>query len=670
MSVRLRLAFAAIVALAGAAACGGDGETAPASTPTASSTTGAGGGGGGATGCPPGELEDAGACVPAGVPAAACGEGFVPTADGACDAVVPAAPCPPGAITRLGSTACAEIMPCGAPPWGAITDADQHVDASYAGADSDGTAAHPWTTIAEALAAAADGDLVAIAAGDYDAVIVDRPVRLEGRCPALVHLAGPADAFAVDITAGADGTEVRGLSVTGQEGGVVVVGAQGVVLSELWVHDLPWHAVEAVAGADVVLRASLIEAFADSGALVSAAHLAIEDSEVREPTPGIWTWSVTAQSAATLSMLRTIVTGGNGMGVAVGGSEATLDSVLVRDVVPFGPAGGPKAGWGVGAGGEGMIARAKLAVRRSVIERASGAGISVSGSDGEIEHTVVRDTQPGEEDGGGAAVRALSWPDARAAVVARQSVFERSVMVGALALGADASLEGVVVRDTAAAASGEFGRGVAAQKDVTLPDGHAAVSLRGCVIERNREVGAWASSSSLELDATVVRDTLPAADSGAFGRGLSVQATVGASAIEGRLTVLRSLVERSSDVGLWFTGTELVVEDSTIRDVAPRQMDGRFGDGIAVAELGAGTSARIARSRVESVARAGIASFGAATAIEATTVECAPIPLDSETFLGVEPTFEDLGGNVCGCGPDAGACQVQAASLEAPEPLL
>ena len=654
--------------LAGPAACGGDADTAPAST--SSTSTGAGGAGGGAGGgSPPGEIEDAGVCVPAGVPAAACGDGFAPTGDGACDAVVPATPCPSGAITRLGSTACAEIAPCGEAPWGAIAGADQHVDASYAGADSDGTAAHPWTTIADALAAAADGDLVAVAAGTYDAVIVDRPVRLLGRCPALVHLAGPADAFAVRITAGAGGTEVRGVSVTGQKGGVVVLGAQGVVLSELWAHDLPWHAVEAVTGADVLLRASLLEAFADAGALASAAHLAIEDSEIRDPTPGIWTWSVTAQSAATLSMLRTIVTGGNGMGVAVGGSEATLDSVLVRDVISFGPAGAPKAGWGIGAEGEGMIARAKLAVRRSVIERASGAGIMASGADGEIEHTVVRDTQPGEDDGAGAGISAVSWPDARAAIVARQSVIERSVMVGALALGADASLEGVVVRDTAAAPSGELGRGVAAQKDTTLPDGHAAITMRGCLVERSREVGAWASSSSLEIDSTIVRDTLPA-DSGGFGRGLSVQSPPGAPIVEGRLTVRRSLLEHNVDVGLWFNGTELVVEDSTIRDVGPRPLDGRFGDGIALAETGAGTSARIARSRVESVARAGIASFGAAARIEATTVECAPIPLDSETFGGVEATFEDLGGNVCRCETDTSACQVQSASLEVPEPLL
>src|SRR6185295_6655525 len=102
---------------------------------------------------------------------------------------------------------------CGSGTWGdiAVDASTQHVDQGYTGGASDGTAAHPWTSIKEAIQAAPKDGLVAIAAGTYaeDVEIYDRPVRLVGRCPAMVEVAGAGVNFAsLTVYDGADGSVV------------------------------------------------------------------------------------------------------------------------------------------------------------------------------------------------------------------------------------------------------------------------------------------------------------------------------------------------------------------------------------------------------------------------------------------------------------------------------
>ncbi|MBW2459900.1 MAG: hypothetical protein JRI68_35750, partial [Deltaproteobacteria bacterium] len=122
------------------------------------------------TGCVPGERPlDDGSCRPPGIPAYGCGEGFEHDGDRSCEPILPAAPCPIGTMAVPGDAECREVAPCGDGPWGAIPieASTQHVDQSYAGGNSDGSAAMPWTTIAEGITAAAPGAIVAIASGSY-----------------------------------------------------------------------------------------------------------------------------------------------------------------------------------------------------------------------------------------------------------------------------------------------------------------------------------------------------------------------------------------------------------------------------------------------------------------------------------------------------------------------
>ena len=122
-----------------------------------------------------------------------------------------------------------ELIDCGDAPWGAIPVEPNtvYVDASYALGDSDGSPGKPWSTLAAAISAAEPGAIVAVAAGTYtaDVVITGKPVRLWGRCPTLVTLVGSnPDGAAVSVDAGAAGSEIRGIAVTGAGIGIAITG--------------------------------------------------------------------------------------------------------------------------------------------------------------------------------------------------------------------------------------------------------------------------------------------------------------------------------------------------------------------------------------------------------------------------------------------------------------
>jgi hypothetical protein len=51
------------------------------------------------------------------------------------------------------------------------------------------------------------------------------------------------------------------------------------------------------------------------------------------------------------------------------------------------------------------------------------------------------------------------------------------------------------------------------------------------------------------------------------------------------------------------------------------------------------------------------------------TIDCNPIDLNGEVFQGLGFSFEDQGGNVCGCGSDQRVCTALSTQLEPPQPI-
>src|SRR6185436_14341410 len=87
-----------------------------------------------------------------------------------------------------------------------------------------------------------------VAAGSYaeDVTIEGKPVRLWGRCPESVEIVGTGGEFSAVFVrdTGASTTEIHDLAVSGPAIGLVVSGAEGVVIDRVRVHDTGARAID------------------------------------------------------------------------------------------------------------------------------------------------------------------------------------------------------------------------------------------------------------------------------------------------------------------------------------------------------------------------------------------------------------------------------------------
>jgi len=727
--------------------------------------------------CSPGEwLRDDGSCIPAGVPPDGCAEGFVHDGDRGCDPVLPASACAPGTIAVPGDTRCREIASCGTQTWGSIPaeSTNEYVDGSYAGGNSDGTAAKPWTSILDAVNAAAPGAIVAIAAGSYaeDVVLQSKTLRLWGRCPSLVEIVGAGNALA-SLAIHTDATEVHALAVRGASYAIGVTGAESVILEDVWVHDTSSMGVfvtNQFGPTSVLIRNSLIDHTGNAGAAVWGAELSLERVSIRDNAAGAYGQGVTAQVDATLTEPSTLSITGSlveriiDTGIYMEGSEATVEATVVSATLPDAQ----------GAYGRALNARwsddslipSRLTLRGSVIEQATETAVFVEGSEALIETTVVRDAQPlAEQTGRGLGVQENSMTAEPAHVTIQRSLLEGNRDTAILVDGSEAVVHATAVRETQLDVAEKFGVGIHAQSGTfsrrpailtvdsslveanhlagvvvfastatmqssvvrgTLPNAEgvagrgltvhpdpapAAVTIRGSLFEQNREIGISLFGSETLIEASLVRETRHgsltargidvesdyasgapaqftlrgtlfehnedvalavfdsdarvegcwARDGGLDGagsaRGFHVE---GAPSTSATLTVRDSLLERHAMTSLSAVNGTLVLERCLISDTRPNEM-GLLGDGIAVANNLPRPTNTITNTRIEQSARAAISNFGAEIAMSSCTLSCQAFDLAVEGGR-----YVDLGGNNCGCPAHDGSCQALSAGLAPP----
>jgi hypothetical protein len=470
------------------ASCGGDEE--PESKPDPEPPEDA------APACAPNRELPGGACLETGVPPDACADGFEPDGQQGCNAILPADACPPGLIAIPGDTACREVAPCPETLYGdaPIEPTTQFVDGAYAGADSDGSIERPWRTIKEGVAAAAPTAVVAIAAGTYEEGVWSegKAVRLWGRCPELVEIAGVLPGYATVELSQGDGAELHDLSVSGVSFGVYVNSAAGVVLDRVHIHDtgLEGLLVSGHAGpAEASLRRSLIERASSLGiGAEEEAVVLVEDSAVRDildvgADPG---WGIYALLGSRLTVTRSVFSG-SFLGIAARGSEATLDGVVIRDaqiaiannVAPEGPST--------------LVATGSLIERYRQYGALSNAPLSLSAM-------VFRDAVFLPD---GTIPSAIAF-DTGATGGCRDCLIERSG-VGVTMRAATASLERVAVRD-------------ASLPGMVVVDGSVG-DIRASTFERTTGIGMYVQESSATLRDVIVVDT--ALKDGAYGDGIA-----------------------------------------------------------------------------------------------------------------------------------------------------
>lgn len=634
--------------------------------------------------CAPGETPLAdGGCRPPGVPADGCAPGFVFSEPGGCDPILPAGACPMGQMAVPGETACREVAPCGDAPWGDIPveATTEHVDGSYVGGQNDGSAARPWTTVQQGVDAAAAGAVVAIAAGSYaEDVYIQKSVRLWGRCPALVEITSTGGMYsAISVyTAASNQAEVHGLAVRGARWGIEVSAAEGPVLDRVWVHDTGIWGVVALSDlgpASFTLSRSLVERATEIGVYPQGVDATIAETVVRDTLPNaqqqfgrgiaVRDYAITgARSTATIR--ASVIEGNRYSGLHVSGSDVTVDGSVIRDQLeqPFDSAGGR----GINAQLDLQSGQPPaLQISGSVLERNRDAAIFADGTQLTIERTVVRDTSASAENvlaqgGRGVNVQVEPTTGTRVSLVLRSSLIATSNDVGVYIFASDATLEGVLVRDTSPLASdGSGGRALDVQdSSFSMEPSHATIKYS--TFERSFDIGVFVAGSELELDASVIRDTTGRQDTGSAGYGLAVRESE-LFDLRSRATVRGSAVERSVSAGILLFRSDATIESSQVIAVASDR-NGTFGDGIFADELSVAT---IQGARFEACARAGVAAFGADISLASSVIECAALPLNGEQAGQSSYSFLDQGGNVCGCGGQTEICQVLSSALAVPE---
>jgi len=629
--------------------------------------------------CAPGELVSADGCIAPGIAPELCAEGFEPDGARGCVAVLPSMACGFGEMAVPGETACGPVAPCARGRWGDIPrdPLTQHVDLAYAGVDSDGSEERPYKSIQDAIDAATPGATIAVADGVYieGLSIAGKAVLLRGRCPATVEVRGTTGP-AIDVRAGADGTAISGLAVTGQKRGLWIDGAS-VELEGLWIHDTLEPGI--IAGnsqpASVSLRRSLIEQTAGAGVVVGGVELTIEQSVLRSaPTgaggPGIGIYALRSQAMLTpaqLTVRGSLIENNDNAGIVMTCANATIEGSVVRD----NRAAGADVGGGIVAGRCSEDLASSLRVSGSIVERNTQDGVTSLGVDTEIDTTVIRDVWFTENNGIGLLVMPDPYTLRIATVSLTRSLVERSFTAGASAQGGTLMIESAIVRDTQPSPITGVGDGVLARPGWSGEPGSA--TLRGTILQRNHAAGAFALGADMSLERVWIDETRA---SSPFAGGWGVAGSyLPDNLIPAQLSLVDSVVTQSAGFGVLVVSSQASIAGTRVAETGP-SLDNRFGDGILVV-TGEGVpeaprpNATITGSVIEASARAGLANFGADIVFEKTTWSCNAIHLNGESdFFSSEHhtfSFDDRGGNSCGCGDSTGGCSVVSSQLDPPQ---
>jgi hypothetical protein len=659
-----------------------------------------------------------GGCTPI-LPANDCGEGELAVpGDTACYAVGAAgdAPtCPSGQLAVPGESACHALADCGSGPWGNVpVDATtQYVDSSYAGGGSDGSAGRPWTTIGDAVSAAAPGAVVAVADGTYheDVLVKYAAVKLWGRCPDRVEVVGTSPALT--IASGAVGSEVHQIALTGASVGASL-GAAGIVLDRMWVHDTGGDGLEVFGG--IALRNSLIERATHVGVRVRDGASATLDADlVRDTAPatdgsgGRGVEAASSSTPGTVAITHSLFERNHDLQIALFGSDGLVDGCLVRDGLP---AQDGTNGMGIWAQFEQR--RPKLTLRSSTLERNTNVGLWVQGADALVESTLIRDMRPQATDGtqGLGVYATLDASGGFAHVTATSVLVERARFMGIRVDGSSLDLLSSSIRDTQSDQDGQPGGAVSVTDLPRASTLHVARS----VLERNRGENLFVGASAATVEGSVLRDAT-LADGIAWG----IQLSQGESGSTGNLTLTGSVVAASEGVGVYVTAGDLVVErtvvsstqasgglpgvgvyvgpdsslpaaprptvsldrsridgsvgtgfylfdaDATLSQVRVRGTaalpDGSYGDGVSI---DGDATVAAAHLRIEGSARAGLSMFAtAAVSLGSASLACNAISIDGED----QSTFTAQGPLACPCDDAAASCQVLSSGLRPPPPI-
>ncbi|MBI2893327.1 MAG: hypothetical protein HYY06_07220 [Deltaproteobacteria bacterium] len=533
--------------------------------------------------------------------------------------------------------------PCPEGEWAAKIPEDARVLYVRAGEPEGGggTREQPFGWIADAVAAANDGDVIALSKGLFDEEVrIDRAVTLLGACVLETRIAPSvpgAQPAALTLRAA---VVVRNLQVGGAEGGVDVSRAAGMAeldsvvvrestsvgvrvsfrgrlqATDLLVREIAegdgrlGHGVEASGGAEVMLDRAVLErsrtsgvSVAEEGTALTAANLVVADTLTRESDAlggeGLW-----AGGGAHVTLERAVLERNRMFGVVVQeeGTVLTATDLLVLDT---------QARESDDSGGYGLVAgfAAQVTLERAVLERNRMFGALSQGEGTVLTATdlLVLDTQARESDGSG-GYGLYAWGGA-------QVTLDRAMLSRNRGVGLVVEDEATVLMATNLAVSDTHEM----QSDRTAgyglsAEGGAQVTLDRAVLERNRELGVVIQGEGTVLTAVdvAISDTLSRGSDGTRGYGLGV--FWGA-----RVTLERAVLDRNRAFGVFaaLDGTALLATDLVVSDTLSQESDGRDGDAVIIL---AGASAELERTRMLDNRGYALRAFGTDTTVTAVDI--------------------------------------------------
>lgn len=507
--------------------------------------------------------------------------------------------CAEGEAHFPGTPACAPVGPeCPADGLPASVPSGPVIYVSAGAVGGTGASDRPLGTIAEATAAAAAGDAIAIGVGDYpERVVVDASVILIGACASGVRIEG------LDIAG--EGAAARNLTLGGGAGSGISVPSGTSVDLEAIIVDRPTGAGIDVRGGSVLGR-DLVVSEVIGVDTADGCGLGVYDGGSAE-VDGLVIDRARADAV--------YVTGT--------GSTATLSGASIFDVQANGS--------GEGGRGLAVFSSGTATMSRSVVEGARSIGVLVRNrSTVTLTDVVVRGTLARESDG--QFGRAASTLDA-ATLTATRFFAEGNRDVGIFSEGdgTEVTLEDVIVRDMRSEATdGSTGKAVQAQ------NGGRVVIDRGLFV-RARDAALVSHGELARIEATdiTVRETL---DQETAPRGAWGAATQSGAA----MILRRAHIDGSSEIGLYANGrmTTLLAEDVLVTNTESHSVDGTQGRGINVQLTARATLTRV---QVEGSREAGVLAIGTLTRIVAEDLTIRNTQEESCSADGCETNAFNLG---------------------------
>ena len=193
----------------------------------------------------------------------------------------------------------------------------------------------------------------------------------------------------------------------------------------------------------------------------------------------------TTNERTTLTLRASLLDHNHEVGVLVFASDVTIEATVVRATQPTNDG---IRGFGLLIqSNPNTNGRSAMALRNSLVEQNHEAGVAILGSDATIEGTLVRANQPiGDGTSGhGVAIRDDPTTHERSALMLRSSLVEQNHEMGVSVVNSDATLDSTVVRATHTNEDGNFGDGIVLESHGSL----TMATITSSKIETNARAG-------------------------------------------------------------------------------------------------------------------------------------------------------------------------------------